>query len=97
MSTVTLKIQARGVITLPKKIQERAGLSSGSVIDIEARDGEVIIRPISRLDPDLARALRDAIVDLKAGRATPVFSSLDEFDMYMKAEKKGSRFRGSQK
>ena len=87
MQQTTIKMQSRGVLTLPKKIREKAGLSSGSLIDIEVSDGQVTMRAVSRLDRELAKAVSDAVDDIREGRATPVFSSIKEFDAYMKQKK----------
>ena len=91
----TIKIQARGVVTLPKKIREKAGLNAGSIVDIEARNGKVTMRAVPRLDPSLVQAARDALNDLKTGRASPVFSSIKELSEYMKNKRRQKR--GGQK
>ncbi len=81
----TIKIQARGVLTLPKKIREKAGLSAGSIVDIEAESGKVTMRPVSRLDPDLQEDLRKSLHDFKTGNYIE-FSSADEFHRKRKAK-----------
>ncbi len=89
--TTTIKVQERGVITLPKRIRERAGLSTGVMIDLEERDGAIVMRPVSRLDPDLLADVESALDDLRMGRASPIFSSIAEFKKYMSARHKGKR------
>ena len=89
--TTTIKVQERGVITLPKRIRERAGLSTGVMIDLEERDGAIVMRPVSRLDPDLLADVESALDDLRMGRASPIFSSIAELNKYMSARHKGKR------
>lgn len=84
----TIKIQARGVLTLPKKIREKAGLDAGSLVDVEVSDGQVTMRAVSRLDPELLADVRQSLADLKAGRVSPAFSSIEEFKTYMKNKRR---------
>jgi len=86
-----IKVQERGVITLPKRIRERAGLSPGAIVDIEERDGAVVMRPVSKLDPELLRDLKSALEDLRTGRASPIFHSVADFKKYMSTRRKGKR------
>lgn len=84
-------MQARGVLTLPKKVRDAAGITKESFIEIESRDGEIIMRPQSKLDPELARAVREALEDLRTGNVSPAFSSGEEFEAYMKQERTKKR------
>ena len=83
MQQTTIKMQSRGVLTLPKKIRDKAGLSSGSLVDVSEQNGEIRIKPASRLDPELLADIRQSLADLKAGRVSPAFSSIKEFKAYM--------------
>lgn len=78
-------MQARGVVTLPKKIRAEAGLDIGSLVDVEVRDGEVTMRAVSRLDPDLAADLKSALNDLKTGNYVE-FSTIEQFHEKRKAK-----------
>jgi AbrB family looped-hinge helix DNA binding protein len=40
------RLSSRGQITLPSAIRKKTGIKPGSKIEIEARDNEVIIRPM---------------------------------------------------
>jgi len=78
MTKVTAKMQARGVLTLPKKIRDKFGLSQGSLVDVEEKNGTLLIKPISRLDTVLQNDVRMALEDLKK-RNYVTFSSANEF------------------
>lgn len=81
----TIKVQERGVITLPKKIREKTGFSAGAIVDIEEKGGAIIMRPVSRLDPELQEGLRAALHDLKTGNYI-TFSTVEEFQKHRKAK-----------
>jgi len=83
----TIKVQDRGVITLPKRMRERAGFSAGAMVDIEERDGEIVMRPVSTLGPELLADLKSALEDLRTGRASPAFESIGDFKKYMAARR----------
>ena len=89
----TIKVQERGVITLPKKIRDEVGIDRDTLIDIETRDGSVIMRPVSRLHPDLLADLKSALEDLRMGNVSPPFRSGAELETYMAAKRKRNRSR----
>lgn len=92
MTTITIKMQARGVLTLPKKIRTRMGIDTGDIVELAERDGKIFIEPMSHIDAELRKDVRQALEDLRTGRASPAFSSVREFKAYMKA--KSTRLRG---
>lgn len=81
-------MQSRGVLTVPKKIRSRFGWNSGDTVDLEVTDDGVLIKPISRLDPDLQKDLQSALKDLASGNYV-AFSSVEEF--HKKRQKKWDR------
>ncbi len=83
-----IKVQERGVITLPKRIRERTGFSAGTMISVEERGGEVVMRPVSTLDPELLADVKSALDDLWNGRASPIFDSVAGFKKYMSVRRK---------
>ena len=86
--TTTIKVQGRGVITLPKKIRQQVGFSDGMLIDVFAREGEVVMRPVTRLDDEIMADLKSALENLRTGKASPAFSSVKEFKEYMRTKRK---------
>jgi len=64
----TVKLQQRGLLTLPKKIRETLGLEDGQVLRIEEKAGKITLTPqstASRLD--LSQMIKQGIADLKEG------------------------------
>lgn len=85
----TVKMQARGVLTLPKKVREAAGLDEQSILDIETRDGSIVMRPRPMMDPGLIADIKASLRDLKEGNYIE-FSSIQEFHA-KRAQKWGKR------
>lgn len=44
-----LIINARGTVTLPAKLRQKLGLHQGDVLEIEEKDGQLILRPTVNL------------------------------------------------
>lgn len=83
----TIKMQARGVLTLPKKLRTRMNFGAGSIVQAQERDGGIFISPVSHLDPDLQEALRSALDDLRKGNTIGPFSSMKEYKQYRKSKR----------
>lgn len=79
----TIKLQQRGILTLPKKLRELLDLSEGQQLRVVAEDGKIILEPETTIDTQLAADLRKGLEDIKAGRFIE-FSNLEEFDEKMK-------------
>lgn len=58
MSTTTLRKAGGSVVmTIPKRILELVNLQSGSVVDIDVKDGHLVIEPIKKPHYKLADLL----------------------------------------
>jgi AbrB family looped-hinge helix DNA binding protein len=80
----TVKLQQRGIITLPKKIRTQLDLHEGQVFQIESQDGQIILAPQLSLNEQLARDIKRGLEDIKAGNYIE-FSTIEEFDEKIKA------------
>ncbi len=85
-----IKIQARGVLTLPKKIRTRMRINAGDVVYVQERDGGVFIAPTAKHDPVL-EDLKRSLEDIRNGRVSPSFSNVRDFEAYMKSKRPKSR------
>ncbi|MBS7640646.1 MAG: AbrB family transcriptional regulator [Candidatus Bathyarchaeia archaeon] len=60
MVKVVLKVRKKGVLILPKPLREAAGIGEGEV-SAEAREGEIVIRPLKPrvvdIDPQIIKEL----------------------------------------
>lgn len=57
--TQTVSVGQSGDVPIPPSIREVTGINAGSVVSIEARDGAIVIRPIS-IDAEAYTAERKA-------------------------------------
>jgi len=80
----TIKLQQRGVITLPKKLRDAFGLTEGQTLRIVNENGRIILEPEVTMPKELADSIKQSLADLKAGRYIQ-FGSLAEFDEKMKS------------
>lgn len=80
----TIKLQQRGLLTLPKKLRDSLGLEEGQILRIAEKEGRIILEPqATALDRELALAVKRGIEDIKAGRFIE-FSTIEEFDQKIK-------------
>ena len=73
-------MQARGVLTLPKKLRTRMKFETGTIVNIQEKNGGIFIMPSSKLDADLLKDVYSALEDLKNGNAIGPFSSMKEYE-----------------
>ena len=80
----TIRLQQRGVLTLPKKIRDAFDLSEGQVFHVSQKDNQIILEPQqTAFDRQLAADIKQGIEDMKNGRYIE-FSTIEEFDEKMK-------------
>lgn len=80
----TIKLQQRGLLTLPKKLRDTLGLEEGQIMRVEQKDGKIILEPqATAVDRELALAVKQGIEDIRAGRFIE-FSTIEEFDQKIK-------------
>ena len=46
----TVIVSSRGQITLPAKVRKRLGIKPGSVLLVEEREGEIVLRPVGEIE-----------------------------------------------
>lgn len=64
-----LRSDARGRVTIPKKIRERIGYDPGQPLQVRLKDGKIVLSPIAK-DPEkrLDEVLGEITFDRKARR-----------------------------
>ncbi|MEK7068862.1 MAG: AbrB/MazE/SpoVT family DNA-binding domain-containing protein [Patescibacteria group bacterium] len=88
MTIATVRMQARGVLTLPKKIRTRMGIATGDIVELAERDGKIFFAPVSRIDAQLREDVRKALEDIRLGRTIGPFASMADFQRYRKLRSK---------
>ncbi|MFT7507807.1 MAG: AbrB family looped-hinge helix DNA binding protein [Acidimicrobiales bacterium] len=63
----TIKLQQRGILTLPKKLRESLDLFEGQSLRIQEKDGKIILEPETSFDEQLAADLKQGLQDIKDG------------------------------
>jgi AbrB family looped-hinge helix DNA binding protein len=80
----TIKLQQRGLLTLPKKLRDSLGLEEGQILNIKSESGKIILEPhMSAFDRQLAADIKQGYEDIKNGNYVS-FSTIEEFDELMK-------------
>lgn len=65
----TIKLQQRGLLTLPKKLRDTLALEEGQILTVKQEGGRIILEPQTPgVDTELAKALKQGLADIKAGK-----------------------------
>jgi len=73
----TIKLQQRGVLTLPKKLRESLGLSEGQSLRVEQDGNKIVLEAEGSFDAQLAADLKQGLEDIKNGNYIE-FGSVEE-------------------
>lgn len=80
-----VKVKEKFQVTIPTTLRKAVRLSVGDLLEAEARGNVIILKPKAVVDREaIDTAIEEGLNDLKAGRTTPKFSSVDEFKSYRK-------------
>jgi AbrB family looped-hinge helix DNA binding protein len=88
-----VRIKTKGQVTLPTAIREKAGLNIGDLLEAKIERGNIVLKPQTLIDRQLAEGLED----IKAGRVYGPFKTVDELvaslrsNMKKRATKKSKR------
>lgn len=80
------KVTRNFQISIPKEIRDRLRIEEGDYIEVIERDGEIVLVPKKMIDADQAwfwtpewqKGEREADEDIKAGRVTGPFKTIEE-------------------
>lgn len=79
----TIKLQQRGILTLPKKLRDDLDLFEGQSFSVQKEGNKIILEPEDSFNAQLMRDLKQGMEDIKNGKFIE-FSSIEEFDEKMK-------------
>ena len=87
------KVTRNHQVSIPKDIRDRLGLQEGDYVEFEERDGEIVMVPKRLIDADQAwfwtpewqAGERAADDDIKAGRVSGPFKTMDELKRHLEA------------
>jgi AbrB family looped-hinge helix DNA binding protein len=81
-----VKIKEKGQVTLPAKLRARHHLSVGDYVEVKEEGNRIVLIPqdVAPRHPTIDAALREALEDERAGRMTPPFDSMAEYQAWRK-------------
>ena len=73
-------------VSIPKRVRDALGLEEGDLIDVQERDGEIVMVPKRLIDaaqawfwsPEWQRGEREVDEDIRAGRVIGPFKNVEE-------------------
>jgi AbrB family looped-hinge helix DNA binding protein len=82
------KVKQKGQVTIPAKLRGELGLAEGDYVDISREGSRIVLTPKETVDrhPVIDAALAEAFADEQAGRVSPEFKTIDEFQTWRKTE-----------
>ena len=81
-----VKIKEKFQVTIPTALRKAARLSVGDLLEAQAKGNTIVLKPKAVVDREAVdAAIEEGLQDLKAGRVTPKFSSVEEFKAYRKS------------
>jgi AbrB family looped-hinge helix DNA binding protein len=71
-----VNVMEKGLVTLPKKVRDALHIAPGDAVDVEVRDGEVVIRPVKVIPRSqvyfwtdkVQRRIKESEKDIESGR-----------------------------
>jgi AbrB family looped-hinge helix DNA binding protein len=83
-----VNVMEKGLVTLPKKIRDELHIAPGDAVDVEVRDGEVVLRPVKVIPRSQAyfwtekvqKRIKESEKDIETGR----YKDYDSADKLLK-------------
>jgi len=87
------KVKQKGQVTIPASVREYLGLDEGDYVEVTTEGPRIVLTPkeITDRHPAIDAALAKAAEDESAGRVSPKFASVTEFQAWLKT-KEGKKF-----
>lgn len=88
-----VKVTRNFQVSIPKQIRDALRLQEGDLIEVEERDGEIVMTPKRLIDADQAwfwtpewqKGEREADEDIRAGRLSGPFENIEELKKHLEA------------
>jgi AbrB family looped-hinge helix DNA binding protein len=89
------KVGPKYQVTIPKAAREAVGLDVGDLVDAIPQENGILLRPKTVVDkhPFIEARLREAEADIKAGRVSKAFDSVDDLLTDLNSTKRGRKKR----
>lgn len=91
------KLHVRGdklTVTIPADMRKEIAVHDGDEIEVSTEDGRIVLTPqeaAAERHPEIDAALAEALEDERAGRLSPAFKSMKEFEAWLETPE-GKKF-----
>lgn len=80
-----VKVKEKFQVTIPTTLRKTMRLAVGDLLEAEAQGNVIMLKPKAVVDREAVdAAIDEGLKDLKAGRTTPKFASVDALKAYRK-------------
>ena len=76
--TATVKLGVSRQVVIPKQLHDRLGLKPGDYLQVEEREGKVVMTPKTLVDRRIQAAFEESMEDFRKGRYSGPFETADE-------------------
>ena len=78
------RVKQKGQVTIPAPIRERLALVEGDYLEVTVEDRRIVLTPkeVVEHDPPIDATIAEGLADAAAGRVTPAFESMEDFEAY---------------
>src|SRR5688572_12408833 len=88
-----VRIKHKFQVTIPDHVRKQAGLEVGDFLEATAKGNVITLKPKTVVDrhPEIDARLREALEDVKAGRVSKTFHSVEELMVDLNSKSKGKK------
>lgn len=69
-------------VELPTEVRVQLGISEGDVLEIDARDGQIVLTK-AKIDPEHLNLIKEGLDDYEAGNVSEGFDDMDDLLAYV--------------
>ena len=86
-----VKIGVSRQVVIPKKLHEQLGLAPGDYLDVELKEGKVVMTPKTLVDREIQKRLEEGLKDIRQGRVLGPFDNSKDAMKALRAQVKARR------
>ena len=89
------KVKEKFQVTIPTEVRKTARLAVGDILEATVKNNVIVLKPKVVVDrhPEINARLREALEDVKAGRVSKTFHSVEELMADLNNTSKGKKRR----
>ena len=94
-----VRIKQKFQVTIPDHVRKQAGLEVGDFLEATAKGNVITLKPKTVVDrhPEIDARLHEALEDVKAGRVSKTFHSVEELMADLNSKSKGKKQKTEKK